>query len=127
MYVLLSYIHCRNTMVMGGGAQRPVLRVNCLRIHTGACSAVKPLLVLRLGSIPPCAAQVCTFFIDCQSLRELRTTSVIKIAIAQKRCVCEGLECDGLIVFSQRGGNSKSLQHICFPPPSPPHASPINM
>jgi hypothetical protein len=36
-----------------------------------------------------CAAQGCTFFIDCQSLRELRITSVIIIAIAQEN-VCEG-------------------------------------
>jgi hypothetical protein len=33
-----------------------------------------------------CAAQVCTLFIDCQSLRELRITSVMIIAIAQVRC-----------------------------------------
>ncbi len=34
--------------------------------------------------------------------------------------MCGGFKCNGLIVFSQIGGNSKSLQHICFPPTPPP-------
>ncbi len=70
-----------------------------------------------------CAAKVCTFFIDCQSLRELRITSIIIIAIARKD-VCEVFKCNGLIVFSQRGGKFKKstthmLPHPLFPPPYP--------
>ncbi len=65
----------------------------------------------------PCAAQVCTlFFIDCQSLRELRITGVLIIAITQKRC---GLKCNGLVIFSHRGGISK-YNTCVFPPCHPP-------
>jgi hypothetical protein len=34
--------------------------------------------------------------------------------------MCVGFKCNGLIVFSQRGGNSKSLQHMRSPPTPPP-------
>jgi hypothetical protein len=73
------------------------------------------------SAVPGCAAQVSTFFIDCQSLRELQITSVIIIAIAQKY-VCEGFKCNDLIVFSQRGGKFKKSTTYApplFPPPHP--------
>jgi hypothetical protein len=80
------------------------------------------ILSSGLSRIRFCAAQVCTFFIDCQSLRELRITSVIIIAIAQKD-VCEGFKCKGLIVFSQGGGKFKKSTTYMLPHPSspPPH------
>jgi hypothetical protein len=34
-----------------------------------------------------------------------------------------GLKCNGLIIFSQRGGASK-IQHMCFPPSPPLHPPP---
>jgi hypothetical protein len=54
-------------------------------------------------------------------LRELRITSVITIAIAQKN-VCEGFKCNDLIAFSQRGGKFKKSTTRMLPPP-PTHTS----
>jgi hypothetical protein len=71
-----------------------------------------------------CAAQVCTFFIDCQSLRELRITSVIIIAIAQMRCGWDS----SVMAYSFFSGRRcfKSIQHMRsrlppfpLPPPCP--------
>ncbi len=65
---------------------------------------------------------MCTFFIDYQSSRELRITSVIIIAIAQKKHVYGEVKCNGLTIFSQGGGKfKKSTTHVHPPPPT--HAS----
>ncbi len=67
---------------------------------------------------------MCTFFIDCQSLRELQIMSVIIIAITQKD-VCERFKCNSLLFFSQRGGKFKeSTTHMLPHPPSPPPPTP---
>jgi hypothetical protein len=70
-----------------------------------------------------CAAQVCTLFIDFQSLRELRITSVIiQVNCNRPKEMWVGFKCNGLIVFFQRGGASK-VYNTCvsrLPPPHPP-------
>jgi hypothetical protein len=52
-------------------------------------------------------------------LSELLITSIIIIAIAQKRCVKDS-SVTALQVFLREEANSKSLPHICF---HPTHAS----
>jgi hypothetical protein len=47
----------------------------------GALLGLKPIFTLWM-----CRASVHSFFIDCQSLRELRITGVLIIATTQKKC-----------------------------------------
>ncbi len=62
------------------------------------------------------------FIIDCQSLRELRITSVQKDAALKQRNVGR-IKCNGPVNFSQRGGVSSNT--CVFPPcPPPPPSSP---
>jgi hypothetical protein len=71
-----------------------------------------------------CRASMHSFFIDCQSLRELRITSVLIIAITQKE-MRVGFKCNGLIIFSQRGGASKYNTCVSrLPRPPPPRLPP---
>jgi hypothetical protein len=65
-----------------------------------------------------CRASMHSFFIDCQSLSELRITSVLIIAITQKE-MWMGFKCNGLIIFSQRGGASKYNTCVSRLPPPP--------
>ncbi len=67
-----------------------------------------------------CRACMHSFFIDCQSLRELRITSVLTIAAIQQRNVGR-IKCNGPVNFFSERRYFK--QHMRFPaqPPPPPH------
>ncbi len=62
-----------------------------------------------------------SFFIDCQSLRELRITSLLIIAAIKKKEMWVGFKCNGPVNFLRE--EVFQIQHMCFPalPPLPPH------
>ena len=65
-----------------------------------------------------CCACMHSFFIDCQSLRELRITSVLRNAAIQGRNVGR-IKCNGPVNFFPERRYFK--QHMRFPAQPPPH------
>ena len=65
-----------------------------------------------------CRASVHSFFIDCQSLRELQITSVLIIAAIQKE-MWVGFKCNGPVNFFSERRYFK--YNTCVFPPCPPH------
>jgi hypothetical protein len=66
-----------------------------------------------------CRACMHSFFIDCQSLRELRITSVLMIAAIQQRNVGR-IKCNGPVnFFSERSTGGRRWPAATPPPPHP--------
>jgi hypothetical protein len=68
-----------------------------------------------------CRASMHSFFIDCQSLRELRIMSVLIIAAIQKE-TWVGFKCNGPVNFFSERRYFK--YNTCVFPPCPPHSPP---
>ncbi len=89
----------------------------------GSLSAAGCLVMnVRIGTYSIlCRACMHSFFINCQSLRELRITSVLMITAIQKE-MWVGSSVTALWIFSQREGISNPTHAFSRPaPPPPPH------
>jgi hypothetical protein len=70
-----------------------------------------------------CRASMHSFFIDCQSLRELRITSVLIIAITQKRCGWDSSVTAPQFFLREE---VLKIQHMRFPPSPTPRLPPAS-
>ncbi len=95
-------------------------RCNLVRSKAQSAPLLSSILVFFLCAFVCHESVHSFFFIDCQSLRELRIMSVLIIAAIQKE-MWVGFKCNGPVNFSQRGGISNTTHEFSRPAPPPPH------